>query len=150
MTLPRYAYPRAYGDFVPGTVIEHAQRRVVTETDNLLYSRLCGHEHPYFFAYGAADAARRAAVNPFVVLGIVGGLAVRATSRSAIANLGWKSIAFPQCAYVGDELRAITEIVDKRVSRSDSRKGIITIRTTGLTGRDHAVSVATRSFLVEV
>lgn len=149
MTLPRYEYPRVYADFAPGTVIEHEQRRVITDTDNLLYSRLSAHEHPYFFPYVAKDN-ERAAVNPFLVLGVVGGLAVRATSQSAIANLGWKSITFPYRAYVGDELHAVTEIVEKRVSVTDPRKGIITIRTIGLNDRNEPVSVATRAFLVKV
>ena len=147
MTVPGYAYPACYDEFIPGTVISHAQRRVVTETDDLLYSRLSGHEHPFFFAYGQRQE-RSVAVNPLLVLGFVGGLAVRATSQNAIANLGWESIAFPERAYVGDELRAVTEIVSKRLSRNDPSRGIITIRTVGLNQHDKVVLVAKRAFLV--
>src|SRR6478672_6439762 len=100
MSLPIYEYPSRYNDFVTGTVIAHAQLRVVTETDNLLYSRLSGHEHPYFFAY-AGHREGPAAVNPLLVLGYVGGIVVRATSQNAIANLGWDSIVFPERAFVG-------------------------------------------------
>lgn len=149
MTLPRYAYPRRYEDFAPGTVVAHAQRRVITEADNLLYSRLSAHEHPYFFAY-AQKREGRIPANPLLVLGIVGGLAVRATSQSAIANLGWLSISFPARAYIGDELHAVSEILDKRISAGDPGRGIITIRTSGLNEHDDVVSVATRAFLVAV
>lgn len=149
MTLRDYEYPRRYEDFMPGTVIEHEQRRVITHMDNLLYARLSGHEHPFFFAY-AARCGERTEVNPFLVLGLVGGLAVRATSQGAIANLGWESITFPNRVYVGDELRALTEILGKRVSKSDSGRGIVRIRTIGLSQDDQVVSVATRAFLVKV
>jgi len=145
--LPTYEYPSRYQDFAPGTVIEHEQRRVITHMDNVLYARLSGHEHPFFFAYGARNEGRTP-VNPFLVLGVVGGLAVRATSQSAIANLGWESISFPECAYVWDELRAVTEILDKRLSKKDASKGIIRIRTTGLNQDDRVVSIAVRSFMV--
>ena len=149
MSLPVYPSPSRYDEFVPGTVIEHAQRRVVTEADNLFYSRLSGHEHPFFFAY-ARRATAPASVNPLLVLGFVGGLAVRATSQHAIANLGWESITFPERACVGDELRAVTEIVDKRLSRSDPKRGIVTIRTLGLNQDDKLVVAAKRAFLVAV
>lgn len=147
MSLPVYEYPSRYDDFVPGTVIDHVQRRVVTETDNLIFSRLSGHEHPYFLAY-AEHRKGPAAVNPLLVLGYVGGLVVRATSQNAIANLGWESIIFPERTYVGDELHALTEIVSKRLSRNDPSRGIVTIRTIGLNQHDKIVLVAKRAFLV--
>jgi itaconyl-CoA hydratase len=147
--LPPYEYPRSYEDFSLGVVIEHEQRRVVTHMDNLLYARLSGHAHPFFFAYGAKNGDRTP-VNPFLVMAVVGGLAVRATSQGAIANLGWDSASFPAQAYVGDELRAVTEILEKRISKQDASKGIIRIRTTGLNQEDRVVSIAIRSFLVSV
>jgi acyl dehydratase len=147
MTLPVHVSPSCYDEFVPGTVISHAQRRVVTEADNLLYSRLSGHEHPFFFAYARHNAGP-VPVNPMLVLGFVGGLVVRATSQSAIANLGWESIAFPERAYVGDELSALTEIVGKRLSRGDPSRGLVTIRTFGLNQHDKVVLIAKRTFLV--
>ena len=147
MTLPVYEYPARFDDFAIGTVIEHAQRRVVTETDNLFFSRLGGHEHPYFFAYGRrADGA--VPVNPLLVLAYVGGMVVRATSQNAIANLGWESIVFPTRVHVGDELRALTEISDKRLSRNDPSRGIIKIKTIGLNQESAVVLVARRAFLV--
>lgn len=149
MTLPPYEYPRRYEEFVPGTVIEHEQRRVITHADNLLYTRLSGHEHPFFFGY-ASKQSDRIRVNPFLVLGVVGGLVVRATSQAAIANLGWKSVNFPNWTYVWDELRAITEILGKRLSTNNPDRGIINIRTLGLNQHDEVVSVAKRAFLVSV
>jgi len=45
-------------------------------------------------------------------------------------------------------LRAVTEIVDKRLSRNDPSRGIVTIRTIGLNQHDKTVLVAKRAFLV--
>jgi len=147
MNTTRYQYPGYFEDFQPGIVIAHAQRRVVTETDNLLFSRLSGHEHPSLFPY-AAGAPQPVAVLPFLLLSICGGIAVRATSQGAIANLGWEYVRFPQRAHVGDELRAVTSIDSKRLSKSNPARGVVTIITYGLNQHDAVVLEAKRSFLV--
>jgi itaconyl-CoA hydratase len=147
MPLANYRSPTRYEDFVVGAVLLHEQRRVVTETDNLLFSRLSAHEHPCLFPY----ARRRdgpVAVLPFLVLAICGGVAVRATSQAAIANLGWEYVRFPNPAYVGDLLGAVSRIEDKRLSRHDPAKGVVTIVTYGVRQDDTIVLEAKRSFLV--
>ena len=147
MTLSIYDAPRWYEDFQINAVIEHAQRRVVTEVDNLLFSRLTGHEHPSLFPYARRQEGPVVAL-PFLVLAICGGMAVRATSQGAIANLGWEYVRFPHAAHVGDELRAVTQIVGKRLSRGDATRGIVTIITFGIHQNDAVVLEAKRSFLV--
>jgi len=148
MTLSPYQSPCWYEDFQVDAVIEHAQRRIVTEADNLFFSRLSGHEHPSFFPYAGGQSQSPAVVLPFLVLAICGGIAVRATSQGAIANLGWEYVRFPSLAHVGDEFRAVTQIAGKRLSRSDLTRGIVTIITFGI-NQDAAVVVeAKRSFLV--
>lgn len=147
MTLTACAAPREYADFQIDAVIEHAQRRVVTEADNLLFSRLTGHEHPALFPYARRQSGP-ALTLPFLVLAICGGMAVRATSRGAIANLGWEYVRFPNASRVGDELRAVTRIAGKRLSRSDASRGIVTIITFGINQDDAVVLEAKRSFLV--
>lgn len=149
MTTARYDCPVHFEDFQPGVVVAHAQRRVVTETDNLLFARLTGHEHPSLFPYAAA-AAQPVAVVPFLVLAICGGMAVRATSQGAIANLGWEYARFPQRAHVGDELRAVTSIAGKRLSRNNPARGVVTIVTYGLNQHDAVVLEARRTFLARV
>lgn len=145
--LPEYPSPARYEDFVVGAVIEHRQRRVVTEADNLLFSRLSGHEHPSLFAY-AQEQRGPVPVLPFLVLAICGGLAVRATSQGAIANLGWEYVRFPNPAHVGDRLRAVSRVAEKRLSRRDPARGIVTIVTYGARQDDAIVLEAKRSFLV--
>ena len=148
VTPVRYDYPTCYQDFQIGTVVAHERSRVVTETDNLLFSRLSGHEHPSLFPYtGQRGGAAR--VLPFLVLAICGGIAVRGTSQSAIANLGWDYVRFPNPAFVGDQLRAVSYIVAKRLSNRDSTRGIVTIITYGIKQDDVIVLEARRSFLVD-
>jgi len=150
MTAAQYEYPLHYDDFEPGVVVAHAQRRIVTETDNLLFSRLSGHEHPSLFPYAGGTPQAPAVVLPFLVLSICGGIAVRATSQSAIANLGWDYVRFPEPAHIGDELRAVTRIEGKRLSKSNPSRGVVTIITYGLNQRDSVLLEAKRSFLVRV
>jgi itaconyl-CoA hydratase len=147
MPLARYLCPTRYEDFEVGAVVLHEQRRVVTETDNLLFSRLSGHEHPSLFVY-AQQQQGAVPVLPFLVLAICGGVAVRATSQQAIANLGWEYIRFPNPAYVGDSLRAISHVAAKRLSRRDPNRGIVTIVTYGVRQDDAIVLEARRSFLM--
>lgn len=142
-----YARPTRYEDFTVGAVVSHAQRRVVTETDNLLFSRLSGHEHASLFPYAQHRQGAVPAL-PFLVLAICGGVAVRAMSQAAIANLGWEYVRFPNPAYVGDLLRAMSRVAEKRLSRRDPARGIVTIVTYGLRQDDAIVLEAKRSFLV--
>lgn len=146
--LTPYTAPTRFEQFETGAVIRHQQRRVVTETDNVLFARLSGHEHPSFFPYSALPADGPARVVPFLVLAICGGIAVRATSQAAIANLGWEYVRFPRPVFVGDRLGAITRIADKRLSQRDATRGVITIVTYGVRQGDEVVLEARRAFLV--
>jgi len=143
----RWLPPHRFEDFTVGALIAHRQRRRLTDADNLLFARLSGHEHPSLFAY-AEPASGRARALPFLVLSICGGMAVRATSKHAIANLGWTYIRFPTPAYVGDVLRSLTRIEDKRLSQTDPARGIVTIVTFGIREDDSIVLEAKRSFLI--
>ncbi|MCB1614769.1 MAG: MaoC family dehydratase N-terminal domain-containing protein [Pseudomonadales bacterium] len=45
---------------------------------------------------------------------------------AAVAGLGWNDVRFPRPVLVGDTLKVVTEVVDRRESRSKPDRGIVT------------------------
>ena len=58
------------------------------------------------------------------------------------------SLAWRQPVRPGDELRATVEVLDKRLSRSRSDRGLLMLRTTTLNQRDEPVQVMSAAVLV--
>jgi itaconyl-CoA hydratase len=58
-------------------------------------------------------------------------MSVSDTSQKAIANLGWTDIKLTAPVFHGDTIYAESEVLDKRLSKSRSTQGVVSIRTTG-------------------
>lgn len=118
-----------FEEFTVGQVFEHALRRTVTETDNLLMSTLTHNPAPlHLDAQFMQDSEYgRILVNSCFTLGLMVGISVGDTTQgTAVANLGWDEVRFPAPVFVGDTLRIATEVLDKRESRSRPEQGIVT------------------------
>ena len=83
-----------------------------------------------------------------VTLGIVLGATVRSTSGLTAANLALDGLRLENPVHVGDTLRAETEILTARHSRSRPEHGVVTCRTNGYNQHDQRVITFTRAFLV--
>ena len=77
----------------------------------------------------------------------VAGLSVQDVSESGV-NLGWKEVRLPAPVFAGDTIRAETEVLEKRESKSRPDKGIVTVRTRGLNQRDEVVIEFERSIMM--
>lgn len=112
-----------------GQVFNHAIRRTVTETDNLLFSALTHNPaqlHLDAEAMKASDYGR-ILVNSTFTLGLMVGVSVGDTTLgTAIANLGWDEVRFPAPVFIGDTLTIQTEVIALRESRSRPDAGIVT------------------------
>ncbi len=75
------------------------------------------------------------------------GLSVVDVSERGV-NLGWREVRLPAPVFAGDTLRAETEILEKRESKSRPGQGIVTVRTRGLNQRDEVVIEFERSIMV--
>ncbi len=100
-----------------GSVFEHEPGRTVTEADNLFFSALTMNPQPLHldahFAAGTQFGER--IVNSIFTLGLVVGLSVGETTLgTTIGNLGFEKVEFPGPVFIGDTIRARTEIVAKR------------------------------------
>ena len=112
-----------------GQTFDHAIRRTVTETDNLLFTTMT---HNPAALHLDAEAMKdseygQVLVNSCFTLSFMVGVSVGDTTLgTAIANLGWDEVRFPAPVFVGDTLRVETEVLELRESRSRPEAGIVT------------------------
>ncbi|MBL8573869.1 MAG: MaoC family dehydratase [Hyphomicrobiaceae bacterium] len=117
-----------FEEFAIGAVIPHAITRTVTEMDNVLFSSLTYNPQPLHidFDFAAKSEWGKPLVNSLFTLGLMIGLSVHETTLgTTIANLGMTDVKFPHPVFHGDTIRAETEIVAKRESRSRPDAGIV-------------------------
>jgi acyl dehydratase len=116
-------------DFTIGQVFDHALRRTVTETDNLLMSALTHNPAALHLdaEYMKGTEYGRILVNSCFTLGLMVGISVNDTTQgTAVANLGWDEVRFPAPVFVGDTLRIETEVLNVRESKSRPDQGVVT------------------------
>lgn len=112
-----------------GQVFDHAIRRTVTETDNLLFTTMTHNPAQLHLdaEYMKDSDYGQVLVNSCFTLGLMVGVSVGDTTLgTAIANLGWDEVRFPKPLFVGDTLRIETEVIELRESRSRPEAGIVT------------------------
>lgn len=122
---------RYFDEWTIGDRIEHDLRRTVTETDNLLFTTMTHNPQPLHLDAEAAKESEfgRILVNGTFTFSLMIGLSVGDTTLGTlIANLGYDKTVMPKPVFIGDTLRAETEIVELRESRSRADAGIVTFR----------------------
>lgn len=142
---------RYFDEWQVGDRIAHDLRRTVTETDNLLVSTLTHNPQPLHLDAEAASASEfgRILVNGTFTFALLVGISVGDTTLGTlIANLGYDEVRMPKPVFIGDTLRAETEVVDLRPSKSRPGQGIVTFRHTMLNQRDEIVCTTLRSALL--
>lgn len=133
-----------------GRTFQHAIRRTVTETDNLLFSTLTHNPAQLHLdaEYMKDTEYGRILVNSTFTLGLMVGVSVGDTTLgTAVANLGWDEVRFPRPVFVGDTLRIETEVLELRESRSRPDAGIVTFAHRAFNQRDELVASCRRSGL---
>lgn len=140
-----------YDDFAVGQVFRHEIRKTVLEFENMLFSQMTYNPAQLHIdhAYAAETEFGRPLVNSLYTLGLVVGLTVQDTTLgTTVANLGMHETVFPLPVFAGDTIRAETEVLDLRESRSRPGQGIVRFRHTGYNQRDEAVCRTERSALM--
>lgn len=141
-----------FEDLPPGTVVKHALRRTVTETDNTWFSALTMNPQPLHmdeeFAKQSPYGTR--IVNSVFTLGLITGMTVTdMTLGTTLGNLGFKEISFPRPVLHGDTLRSETEVLESRESQSRPEAGIVTARHRGYNQRDELICECVRVFMMK-
>lgn len=111
-----------------GTVVQHATRRTVTETDNVLFTTMS--MNPAAMHLDADYASRtefgKPLVNSMFTIALVVGLSVpELTLGTIVAQLGIDAVRFPNPVFTGDTIRVETEVVQARDSTSRPEAGIV-------------------------
>ena len=134
-----------------GDTVEHEIRRTVTETDNLLFSTMTHNPQPLHLDVEAAKESGfgQILVNSTFTFALLVGLSVGDTTLGTlVANLGFDKVVTPKPVFIGDTLRARSEIKELRESRSRPDAGIVTFVHEMLNQRDEVVCRCERSALL--
>ena len=142
---------RFFDQFEVGWSLQHALRRTVTETDNLLITTLTHNTQPLHLDadYAAGTEFGRIVVNGIFTFGLMVGISVGDTTLGTlVANLGYDAVVMPKPVFVGDTLRVETVVVETRDSRSRPAQGIVVFEHRALNQRDEVVCQCRRTALL--
>ena len=142
---------RYFEDWTLGDRISHEIRRTVTETDNLLFTLMTHNPQPLHLDVEAAKASEfgQILVNGTFTFSLMVGLSVGDTTLGTlVANLGYDKLVMPKPVFIGDTMRAETEIADLRESRSRPTAVIVAFRHELFNQRNELVCHCLRSALV--
>ncbi|MBO9377348.1 MaoC family dehydratase [Sphingomonas histidinilytica] len=143
---------RWFDEWKVGDSLRHEVRRTVTETDNLLFSTMTHNPQPLHIDLEAAKASEfgQILVNGTFTFALMVGLSVGDTTLGTlVANLGYDKLVMPKPVFIGDTMRAETEVVELRESRSRPDAGIVTFRHRLINQRDETVCECLRSALLK-
>ncbi|WP_293876988.1 MULTISPECIES: MaoC family dehydratase [unclassified Sphingomonas] len=143
---------RFFDAWTVGDRIVHDIRRTVTETDNLLFTTMTHNPQPLHLDAEAAKASEfgRIIVNGTFTFALMVGLSVGDTTLGTlVANLGYDELVMPKPVFLGDTLRAETEVDALKDSRSRPDAGIVTFAHRMLNQRDEIVCRCLRTALLK-
>lgn len=88
-------------------------------------------------------------VNGTFTFSLMVGLSVTDTTMGTlIANLGYEKVIMPRPVHLGDTLRAATEVVEVRESKSRPEAGVVTFRHELINQHDAVVCQCLRAALI--
>lgn len=143
---------RYFDEWRVGDRIEHPIRRIVTETDNLLFSTMTHNPQPLHIDAEAARASEfgQILVNGTFTFSLMVGLSVGETTLGTlVANLGYDRLVMPAPVFIGDTMRAFSEVVELRDSQSRPTAGLVTFRHDLFNQRDELVCQCLRTALLQ-
>jgi acyl dehydratase len=141
-----------FDEWQVGERIVHEIRRTVTETDNLLFSVMTHNPQPLHIDAEAAKASEfgQILVNGTFTFSLMVGLSVGDTTLGTlVANLGYDKLIMPKPVFLGDTLRAETEVIALKESKSRPDAGVVTFVHKAINQRDEVVCQCERAALLK-
>ena len=142
---------RYFDQWTVGDRLAHEIRRTVTETDNLLFSVMTHNPQPLHIDAEAAKASEfgQILVNGTFTFALMVGLSVGDTTLGTlVANLGYDQLVMPKPVFIGDTLRATSEVTELKPSKSRPNAGIVTFRHELINQHGEVVCRCLRSALI--
>lgn len=143
-------YGRYFEDFKVGFIYKHTISKTVMESDNNLFCLLTMNHHPVHLDAEYARSTQHGrilVVGPYV-FSLTVGMSVGDISGKAIANLDYESVSHDGPVFLGDTIRAETEILEKRSSKSKEDRGIVYIETRAFNQKNEKVLTLRRHILI--
>jgi acyl dehydratase len=140
-----------FEQFQVGQRFEHAIRRTVTETDNVMISTLTMNPAALHLDYESSQGTPfgKPLVNSVYTLGLMVGISVYDTTYgTTVANLGWDQVKFPKPVFIGDTLRIETTVLAVRESQSRKDSGIVTFEHRAYNQRNEQVASCHRTAMM--
>ncbi|PVZ05819.1 MaoC family dehydratase [Actinomycetospora cinnamomea] len=140
-----------FEDLTEGLTVQHATRRTITETDNVLFTTMTMNPAPLHLDHDYASRTEfgRPLVNSMFTLALVVGLSVpELTLGTIVAQLGLDDVAFPAPVFHGDTVRVETEVISARPSGSRPDAGIVVFEHRARNQRDELVCRCRRTGLM--
>jgi acyl dehydratase len=139
-----------FDELTVGQTFEHAIRRTVTETDNVLFTAMT--HNPALLhldeEYMKGTEFGERIVNSAFTLGLMVGISVGDTTLgTAVANLGWDEVRFPTPLFHGDTVHVTTEVIELRESKSRPEAGIVMFLHKAFNQKNQVVASCKRSGL---
>jgi acyl dehydratase len=141
-----------YEEFQVGQVFDHAIRRTITETDNVIFSTMTHNPAALHldeeYCRTQTEFGQRV-VNSCLTLSLMVGISVNDTTLgTTVANLGWDEVRFPRPLFHGDTIHVQTEVLELRESRSRPDNGIVIFEHRAFNQANELVGVCKRSALM--
>lgn len=139
-------------ELTAGTVVQHAIRRTITESDNVSFTTMTMNPAWLHLDHDYAENETefgKPLVNSLLTLGIVVGISVHETTLgTTVANLGFDNVDFPAPLFHGDTIRVETEVLAARASASRPNQGVVTFEHRAFNQDDTLVCRAVRNALM--
>jgi 2-methylfumaryl-CoA hydratase len=131
---------RFFEDYTVGEVITHAVPRTVSGGERALYHALYPARHALYSSdeFARAVGLPSAPLDDLAAFHLVFGKTVPDISLNALANLGYAEGRWLRPVYMGDTLRAESEVIGLK-QNSNGKSGVVYVRTRGLNQRDECV-----------
>lgn len=144
------AFGRYLEEFTIGEVIKHDKTKTIFESDNNIFSLITMNHHPVHLdvEYCKEQQHGKILVVGTLVFSLIVGITVSDISGKAIANLDYERIDHKGPVFIGDTLRAETEVIDVRESKSKNDRGIIYVETKAYNQKNEEVLRFRRHVLV--
>jgi len=141
-----------FEEFQVGQVFDHAIRRTITETDNVIFSTMTHNPAALHldeeYCRTETEFGQRI-VNSCLTLSLMVGISVNDTTLgTTVANLGWDEVRFPKPLFHGDTIHVQSKVLELRDSRSRPDNGIVIFEHTAFNQEDEIVGVCKRSALM--
>ncbi|MDT7527949.1 MaoC family dehydratase [Sphingopyxis sp. SE2] len=141
-----------FDEWTIGDTLAHDIRRTVTETDNLLFTTMTHNPQPLHLDIEAAKASEfgQILVNGTFTFSLMVGLSVGDTTLGTlVANLGYDKLVMPKPVFIGDTLRAESEVIGLKESKSRPNAGIVTFLHRAINQQGEIVCQCERSALIK-